>query len=273
MNWSLHSWTFCSSNADAVDFTDLLINLSSSALDCRCRFIVFLSAPMSGAWWCKWGLWQLVAAIQDESDSLILCELCSLYYKHTHSCHVYVGLAKDDIIFTFNVSLWGFLCNLMEFCGDGFSSRRPKHLFCLDFVITRREGLVNIPWFYFSFPAGFLGTFKHLAITLVWTFKRNTCSFFNICWGTHFTTRTTYCSFITSTACCYCATCANCERSWGKSIGAVQTLKSTSIPRWPSNRVFRVANQSSCGRIPGRHQGYWQQWPLQRCRPSFFCFC
>ncbi len=255
-------------------FIDQLVFLSSSQCDEQYLHHQLLTAgedllysylhPWSGAWWCKWGLWQLVAAIQDESDSLILCELRSLYYEHTHSCHVYVGLAKDDIMFTFNVSLWGFLCNLMEFYGDGFSSRRRKHLFCLDFVITRREGLVNIPWFYFSFPAGFLGAFKHPAVTLVWTFKRNTFSFI---------TSTTYCSFITSTACCYSATCANCEWSWGKSIGAVQTLKSTSIPRWPSNRVFRVANQSSCGRIPGRHQGYWQQWPLQWCRPSFFCFC
>jgi hypothetical protein len=58
-------------------------------------------------------LWQLVNAIHDESDGLILCEWHSLGYGCTQSC-VSFGFAGSDRMIVFKLLLWSFLCNLIN---------------------------------------------------------------------------------------------------------------------------------------------------------------
>jgi hypothetical protein len=58
---------------------------------------------------------QLVAAIHDEGDGLVLYECHSQGYDSTHSCCVCLSLAGLKIKVPFTVLCWSFLCKLRDF--------------------------------------------------------------------------------------------------------------------------------------------------------------
>jgi hypothetical protein len=60
--------------------------------------------------------WQLVNAIHDESDGLILCEWHSLGYGCTQSC-VSFGFSGSERMIFFKLLLWSFPCNLINLWG------------------------------------------------------------------------------------------------------------------------------------------------------------
>ncbi len=61
-----------------------------------------------------WLQWQVVTAIYDEVNCLILCEWDSWGYYWTHSCHAWFVLAGTDTRLPSIFLLWRFLWNFVE---------------------------------------------------------------------------------------------------------------------------------------------------------------
>ncbi len=117
----------------------------------------------------QWDYWQLVTAIQDEGHGLILRE------RHPHGDDCYLslsvcfGLTGINIMDTFNMYLWIFLCNLIHtyyssaFAGDvhcgGHSDILRNHKILFRQLTT--SAIANMPLpksaYYFMRAAGKLG--------------------------------------------------------------------------------------------------------------------
>jgi hypothetical protein len=117
----------------------------------------------------QWDYWQLVTAIQDEGHGLTLCK------RHPHGDDYYLslsvcfGLTGINIMDTFNMYLWIFLCNLIHtyyssaFAGDvhcgGHSDILRNHKILFRQLTT--SAIANMPLpksaYYFMRAAGKLG--------------------------------------------------------------------------------------------------------------------
>jgi hypothetical protein len=90
--------------------------------------------------------WQLVNAVHDESDGLILCEWHSLGYGCTQSC-VSFGFAGSDRMIVFKLLLWSFLCNLINLWGHEWMTV----FLCKIYLQAQRQVVVHVHIFLWSF--------------------------------------------------------------------------------------------------------------------------